>query len=260
MEDSITLILPTYNEVQNITPLIERIVHEMEGLNYDILVVDDNSPDGTADVVRDARARFSRLSVLVRHSDKGLVPSIQDGLRVARGNICIWMDADLSMSPIVIKDILRELDKGADLVVGSRYIEGGGMKGTKINGDQTPLFKIIKTLNVSEDSIVSALISKFGNRLLKSILGLSLCDYSSGFFGAKRELFETVKLEGGIVDYCIRLPYHTVERGFRVVEVPMILDTRKYGKSKTGDSLLSIFKIACQCVTTAFRLRIGSRQ
>lgn len=256
IKNMISIILPTYNEVDNILPLIEQITFHMKGLDFEIIVVDDNSPDGTSDVVREAMKRFSHLRLLVRTSERGLVPSIRDGIKKSVGNICIWMDADLSMSPALIKQFVHQINFGADLVIGSRYIPGGGMKGVRLNGEKTPLFEVWKNLNMSEDSFVGAMVSKLGNLIFRFVLDSSIHDYSSGFFGGMKSVLTTLPLEGHIVDYCISLPYCAIMRGLKVVEVPMILNTRKNGESKTTNGFFSVLYVASQCLYKAIVLRI----
>ena len=127
MKTRISIILPTYNEAENIIFLIEQIVEELTNEDYEIIVVDDNSPDGTSNLVQQATLKFPNLRLLTRTLEKGLIPSIREGIEESRGSICIWLDTDLSMSPTLIKTLVNEIDLGADLVVGSRYISGGGI-------------------------------------------------------------------------------------------------------------------------------------
>ena len=256
MENKISVILPTYNEIENIHSLIETITNELEQKCYEIIVVDDNSPDGTSELVTKLKSSYPNLELLTRKSNRGLVNSINDGINYASGDICIWMDADLSMSPRMINKILEKLDAGADLVVGSRYIQGGGIKGSDHRGHKTPIYTLWKNLVTSEDSLVSTIISKIGNRVIRLILQIDLHDYSSGYFGARKILLEIIGIEGGIVDYCISLPYRATMKGYKIVEIPMLLDTRKYGESKTSNSLYEILKIALQCYIKTIQLKI----
>lgn len=257
--NKISVILPTYNESENIMPMIEQIVRHLKDEDYEIIVVDDDSPDGTSQIVKSAMQHYPNLRLLTRNGNKGLVPSIKDGLEISTGDVCLWMDADLSMSPALIKQFVKKVNNGADLVLGSRYIRGGGMKGANINGDKTSLLKIVKNISISEDSVVSALISKFGNILLRIILSPSIHDYSSGYFCGKRETFRKVEIEGDFVDYCLSLPYKSIMKGLKVAEVPMILATRKYGESKTSNTISSILKIAFQCYKKAIILRLRTK-
>ncbi len=229
---------------------------EHEFFSFEIIVVDDNSPDGTSEVVRTLMKSFPPLRLLTRTSDKGLVPSIHDGIQHAKGDICIWMDADLSMSPILIKSMVKELENGADLVVGSRYIKGGCMKGADPDGHPTSLLSVWRTLSSTEDSFLSAMISKTGNLVVRAILKSPLHDHTSGFFCSKKKTLLTVGVQGSFVDYCISLPYRCYMKGLNVVEVPMVLTPRKYGKSKTSNDLSSIISVAYQCIKAAFILKI----
>lgn len=255
--NKISIILPTYNEKDNIVVLIEEIAKELGDRDYEIIVVDDNSPDGTSLKVEEVMNRFSKLRLLTRISDRGLVPSIKDGIKVSRGNICIWMDADLSMSPTLIKQIEQKIDLGADLVLGSRYIEGGAIKGAEINGEKASFFLLWKKLYDSEDSYISAMLSKYGNKLLRLILYDSIHDYSSGYFGAKKEVLETIGINGGMVDYCITLVSKAKNIGLNVVEIPMKLIPRKSGVSKTSLTMKDILIVSFKCYKKALTLRFN---
>ena len=259
MENKISIIIPTYNEAENIQLLIKSIINELSDKNYEIIVVDDNSPDGTSKIVTQLKEKYSCIRLLIRKTDRGLVPSIRDGINYASGTICIWMDGDLSMSPKVISDIVLKIEKGADLVVGSRYIHGGAIKGSDHRGDKTPAYTLWKNLTASEDSLISAIISKVGNMIIRFILQVELHDFSSGYFGAKTSTLNTLKLEGGIVDYCISLPYKAIMKGYKVTEVPMTLDTRKFGQSKTSNSIFEIIKIGFQCYKRTIQLKLTVR-
>ena len=169
--------------------------------------------------------------------------------------ICIWMDADLSMSPSLITSFVKEIELGADLVLGSRYISGGGIKGMELNSEKTSLYKVWRNLSSSEDSFFSAMISKWGNKIIRFILNSPLHDHSSGYYGGKKETFNLIRIEGYFVDYCLSLSHRAYMKGMTVVEVPMFLLPRKYGKSKTSNSLFSILSVALQCFKIAFVLR-----
>lgn len=253
--NKVSIILPTYNEAMNILLMISEISDTMEGVNYEIIVVDDNSPDGTSQVVERAFVDYPQVKLLKRMSNRGLVPSISAGIDQAAGDICVWMDADLTMSPSLISDFVEQIEKGADLVLGSRYINGGGIKGSNLNGDKTSFLQILRNVHISEDSIISLIISKIGNTFLRFILDPSIHDYSSGFFGGRKDILLKLGLEGGSIDYCISLPYRAIKQGLHVVEIPMILATRKYGESKTSNTLSSILTIFIECYKKAFKLR-----
>lgn len=244
----------------NILSMISEIVDNMKDDNYEIIVVDDNSPDGTSQVVEQAIVNFPQIKLIRRTKNRGLVPSIIEGIEKAEGDVCIWMDADLTMSPSLISKFIEHLEGGADLVLGSRYINGGGMKGSNTNGDKTSFLKKLKNVHISEDSLISLIISKVGNLLMRFILDPSIHDYTSGFFGGKKEWLMNFGLEGNTIDYCITLPYKAKRYGFNVVEIPMILTTRKYGESKTSNTFYSILIIIYQCYKKALHLRFEQMQ
>jgi dolichol-phosphate mannosyltransferase len=250
-----SIIIPTYNEVDNIVPLVKQISEQLSGEMYEMIVVDDDSPDGTSAKVTETMKDIKELRLITRTSDRGLVPSINEGLASASGEICLWMDADLTMSPALIPSFIKAIDDGADLVLGSRYIPGGGIKGSSGDG-RTSFLTIWKNLILSEDSFLSAMMSKFGNGLLPMILDNRVHDYSSGFFALNKKVLNTLKIEGDFLDYCLSLPYQALKKGLNVVEIPMVLATRKYGQSKTSSSIGQIISIAFTCFKKAILLRL----
>ena len=105
--NKISVILPTYNESENIMPMIEQITDHLKDEDYEIVVVDDDSPDGTSQIVKNAMKNYPNLRILIRNGNKGLVSSIKDGLEISTGDVCLWMDADLSMPPALIKQFVK---------------------------------------------------------------------------------------------------------------------------------------------------------
>jgi dolichol-phosphate mannosyltransferase len=124
----ISIVVPTYNELENIENLLLSVSKKLEGYDYEIIVVDDNSPDGTARIVQEYAAEDDRIKLLVRSGKLGLGSAILEGFGMSKGNYFLMVDADLSHRP---EDIKRLIDnrKGADIVIGSRYIKGGKIIG-----------------------------------------------------------------------------------------------------------------------------------
>lgn len=128
MDSTVCLIIPTYNERGNILLLVERIHHALSGYDYEILFVDDNSGDGTAELITALSSQYP-VKVMVRKDKRGLASAVVDGLGHATGQIMGVMDADLQHPPEVLPDLLREVQNGADIVIASRYIKGGACQG-----------------------------------------------------------------------------------------------------------------------------------
>ena len=125
VDNTISIIVPTYNERDNIVPLIERLSRTFANRNYEILLVDDNSKDGTVDIAAKLAEKYP-VKVLVRLSERGLATAVLHGFKYAKGNIIGVMDADLQHPPEVNAALLKAVENGADMAVASRYVPGGG--------------------------------------------------------------------------------------------------------------------------------------
>ena len=128
MNKAISIIIPTYNEKDNIIPLVERIGHALSNYDYEVVFVDDSSRDGTAELAIALSPKYP-VKVMVRQNKRGLASAVVDGLSQATGQIVGVMDADLQHPPEVIPDLLREIKGGADIAIASRYVKGGGCQG-----------------------------------------------------------------------------------------------------------------------------------
>jgi dolichol-phosphate mannosyltransferase len=236
-------VLPTYNERDNIAALIEGVLTNAVTPHM-VLVVDDNSPDGTADVVRTVASRYNtadalRVALYVRTGQKGLTSAIQCGIDFAiesfGADIVTWMDCDLSMPPADVARLVRAIvEGGADVAVGSRWIEGG---------DDVAHGFMARTL-----SLVI-------NRFAVALLGDDVHDYTSGFIAARAEVLRTLRLRGDYGEYCIDLLARAGRRGFRLVEAPYICVPRTAGESKTGVNLWDYLVKGRKYVGTVWRLR-----
>jgi dolichol-phosphate mannosyltransferase len=210
VEDKISIIIPTYNEKDNIAPLVSRVAQALSGCDYEILIVDDNSQDGTIEAASALAARYP-VKVLVRRSERGLATAVVHGLRSASGQIIGVMDADLQHPPEVLPDLIKAIRGGADMAVASRYIPGGGCPNWGLSR------KII--------SKVALIISHL---LLPSTRAVK--DPLSGFFMFRRQQVDTAKLKP--IGYKISLEVMLTGQFRNVVEVPYIFEDRSAGKSK----------------------------
>ncbi|MFH1350398.1 MAG: glycosyltransferase family 2 protein [Pseudomonadota bacterium] len=206
----VSVILPTYNEAENMQLIIPRLhgaLHD-NGLKGEIIVVDDDSPDGTAKAALRFAGRFP-VKVHVRKKGRGLSKSVIKGFQLAEGGICVVMDADLSHPaekvPAMVKPILEDR---CDAVVGSRYIPGGGF-------ESLPLPRKI--------------ISKLAGILAKGVTTLS--DPTSGFMAIRKDMINSEKLDS--LGWKIVLEV-VVKSNLRIQEIPIIFANRKLGRSKLG--------------------------
>lgn len=222
----ISIVLPTYNEADNINIIILKISEmlEREGLKGEVIVVDDDSPDGTADKACETSPGFP-VRVHVRKEDRGLSKSVIKGLELAENEICVLMDADLSHPVENIPDMVRPIIDGeCDMCVGSRYIQGGGW---------------------ANDSPLRGIISRFAGFLAKGVTELS--DPTSGFMAVRKRILDDVSIDP--LGWKIVLEV-AVKAGPRIKEIPILFSKRKSGKSKLGigaqiDYLHHLWKLYC---------------
>jgi len=229
----IYIIIPTYNEKNNIGKLLSQIFDlPIEGLN--VLVVDDNSPDGTGRLIDELKTKNSNLDVLHRTQKGGLGPAYIAGFKevLARGADYIFeMDADLSHDPKYIPEFLKAI-KESDLVLGSRYVKGGG---------------------VANWNLARRLISRFGNIYAWLILGLPFKDLTGGFKCFRRRVLENISLtdlSSVGYNFQIETTYKVYSAGFKIKEIPIIFTERTEGKSKFS------FKIILESFWKVLELRL----
>ena len=214
------IVIPTYNEALTITPLIEAVIAATPAA--EILVVDDNSPDGTADLVRAHPWFMDQVHLLSRRKKEGLGAAYRAGFRWAREagyDVVVQMDADFSHPPAKIPELLAALDD-ADVSIGSRYVDGGGIA-------NWPWHR--------------RLISWAGNTYVRLILGLPVRDATAGFKAYRIEaLIRLGALEAASNGYCFQIEntWRACRLGMRVVEVPITFTDRTEGTSKMTGSIV----------------------
>lgn len=215
-----SIVLPTYNERGNIVELIQTIHHHLEKqmFNYEIVVVDDNSPDNTAEVVRATFGNDQRVKVHVRTQERGLASALRYGAEHSCGEVLVFMDTDFNHDPAMIPQLIKFLEY-YDVVIGSRFVMRGGME------DSTRyLFSFIYNLG------------------LRFLFGTRVWDNLSGFFAIYRSRLYELDLDRifyGYGDYFIRLLMVGWRRGWRMLEVPVFYRLRPHGHSKT--QFLNVF-------------------
>ncbi|OGQ17314.1 MAG: hypothetical protein A2138_25705 [Deltaproteobacteria bacterium RBG_16_71_12] len=205
----VTVVVPTFREVENIPILLDRLarVRRDTGLQLDVLIMDDDSRDGSVEVVQQRGEPWVQL--IVRTTDRGLSAAVLDGMRRATGDVLVCMDADLSHPPESVPDLLRALDDGADFVIGSRYVEGGS------TSDDWGLFRWLNS------RVATLLARPFTNAR----------DPMAGFFAIRRSSFERGR-ELNPIGYKIGLELLVKCGCERVVEKPIHFEDRIHGESK----------------------------
>lgn len=208
------VIIPTYNEIENMKTLLPVLMHLQQ--QFDVLVVDDSSPDGTAGFVQEFAKTQSRVHVLVRPAKQGLGKAYLAGFDWGLKNnydVLTEMDADFSHAPKHLDEILALIDKH-DVVIGSRYVPGGG------------------TVNWG---LLRKIISRGGSIYSRMILGYPLRDWTGGFNCWRREVLEKINLSGirsNGYSFQIELKYKALKNGYKIHEAPIIFEDRRVGQSK----------------------------
>ena len=226
-----SIILPTYNERDNILELIESIQSYVgsAGLDYEIVVVDDNSPDGTAAVVQDKFPADPCVKVLVRH-ERGLASAIKHGILHSSGEVLVVMDTDFNHDPKMIPQMVKFLEY-YDVIIGSRFVMAGGME------DKFRYYS-----------------SFMYNLFIRLMFRTQVQDNLSGFFSIYRQTLTEMDLDNifyGYGDYFIRLLITAWRKKLAMLEVPVFYRLRRYGHSKT-----QFLKTFVQYTTSVLRLRL----
>ena len=218
----IWVVLPTYDERENIEALVAA-VRERLPESRRILIVDDNSPDGTGEIADRLASAHDDVEVLHRESKEGLGPAYLAGFRVALAGgaeLVMEMDSDFSHDPAYIPQLLRAVES-ADLAIGSRYAPGGG---------------------VTEWGRVRRFISRGGSRYARSVLGVRVNDLTGGFKVFRREVLEAIDLDDvASLGYAfqVEMTYRAIKAGFTVVEVPIVFRDRTVGASKMSKAIVA---------------------
>jgi len=216
------LVLPTYNEAENVEPLVEAARAKLPP-GAQVLIVDDSSPDGTGTIADRLAARHENVNVLHRPRKEGLGPAYIAGFREALAGgagLVLEMDSDFSHDPAYLPRLL-DAAKHADLVLGSRYVDGGGVS------DWGPLRRAV---------------SRGGSAYARLVLGVGVRDLTGGFKCFRREVLEAIDLDRITTRgyaFQVEMTYRALRCGFRVVEVPIVFRERRVGSSKMDTSIVA---------------------
>jgi dolichol-phosphate mannosyltransferase len=229
------VIIPTYNESENIKKLIPEILKRTNG-EVDILVVDDNSPDGTSDVVREFQKTNQNIFLMTRLKKAGLGTAYVEGFKFALSKgyqYILQMDADYSHEPKEIKNFLKKI-QDFDLVIGSRYKDG------------------VRVLNWPLSRLF---LSVFANLYTKYITGMPVRDATGGYKCFRREVLEAInldKIRSNGYAFQIEMNFKAYKKGFKICEIPIVFTDRVKGKSKMNK------KIVFEAAWMVWKLRIQS--
>ncbi len=228
----VAVIIPTYNERENLLPLTRELL-ALEQVNY-LIIVDDNSPDGTGELADELAQKEPRIVVVHRPGKQGLGRAYVAGFRRATelgADVIITMDADFSHHPRYIPAMLDKLNMPCDIVIGSRYIPGGGTR---------------------HWGIERQFLSAGANMVARLSLGLRAHDCTAGFRAYRRRVLESIPLDdirSNGYSFLVEMLYRCQRAGFRVEEVPIIFEDRQHGQSKISQeeifkAMLTVFRLA----------------
>jgi dolichol-phosphate mannosyltransferase len=216
------VVVPTYQEAGNITRFLAAIRAAVP--DADVLVVDDASPDGTGELAEQAAAELGQIKVLHRPGKQGLGTAYREGFRLAVDegyDVVVHMDADLSHDPAAVPDLFAGIERGAGVVIGSRYVPGGS----------TPNWPLHRRL-----------LSRWGNRYTATVLRLPLRDVTSGFRAVRSDVLRdadpaSARAEG--YAFLTELVRRYVRIGVRVEEIPIAFRDREHGESKMSGRIIA---------------------
>lgn len=234
LADRALVCIPTYNERDNVEAITRAALHADE--RVDVLVVDDNSPDGTGRIADEMAAKDSRIRVLHRPEKRGLgkayLHAFREALTLGYGFV-VEMDADFSHDPCCLPGMIDEAARGTHVVLGSRYVAGGG------------------TVNWG---MGRRLLSRGGSLYARTILNVGIADLTGGFKCFRREVLEAIDL--GAIDstgyaFQIEMTYRALKKGFVVKELPIIFEDRRVGQSKMSRAIF------LEAILVVWKLRVG---
>lgn len=208
----LSIVLPTYNEKENIAvliPLLEKIL-EQNKIKGEIIIVDDNSPDGTAKEAENLNKKYKNIKLVLRKKKEGIGSALREGYNQANGDVILSMDSDMSFDTIIMLDLIKKIKEGYDLVVGKK------------KNYEAKTFK----------KAIQRNLSKSGNKFMSIISGIKIHDFSANFRAMKKNVWETIKTKEKTNVFLFEMILMAKHYGFKIGEVPVIFKDRMYGESK----------------------------
>ena len=228
----VSVVLPSYNEQENIAEAIQRVEESLGSKLLEIIVVDDNSPDGTWKVVENMENK--KVRCIRRMHERGLASALARGISEAQGSIVVWMDCDLGLPPEDVPRLVAAIEEGADVAIGSRYVNGGA--------DQRAWFR--------------GFLSKLINYFAMLVLSAKVHDYTSGFAAVRKQVVDNIGINThGFGEYFVEFTYKAIKKGYCVKEVGYHYNYRKHGVSQTDNINFKLFKYGIQYGINILKLR-----
>jgi len=206
-----SVVAPAYNEENVIADFIREVMEKLQKHDFELVVVNDGSTDGTGNILRMLQEEYVNLRVVSHPENKGLGAALATGFNAAEGDVIVTMDADLSHDPAHIPGMVQKVRSGHDVVVASRYVPGGGMEGV-------PLWRVW--------------ISRSANAVIGLVKRWKVRDASSGFRAYRAELVKGLRGFGSGFSVQVEILRELFRKNARVFEVPFVLTNRKAGRSK----------------------------
>jgi dolichol-phosphate mannosyltransferase len=241
IKPQVSVILPTYDESQNVEELISAILKCMKPAP-EIIVVDDNSPDGTWEIVTKIQAERPNVRLLRRTKHRGLATAIAEGIANSHGNVIVWMDSDFSHPLALIPQLVKALER-CPIALASRYVKGGG----------------------SRASPLRVWTARLVNILANVVLGYPSLDWTSGFIAVKREVVEKVEiapLGTGYGEYFMGFLFRARKASYPIEQIPYTYIYRKRGVTKTSPNMLKLLGLGfsyCWCIFSLIGIDLLSR-
>ncbi len=234
MQEDISVVIPTYNEREVIAGTVRSITQEAVNLK-EIIVVDDNSPDGTGELIKELSKNDLRIKLISRQDKKGLPGAIAEGILRAKGKIVLWFDADFVSVPGTITRMCQDFNS-YDILLLSRYVPGG---------------------QDGRREKIRVLASKAFNSLAHFLLRTKTKDLTSGYAMARRDIFDKITFDGIYGEYFTGFIYKAERLGFKVKEMPYICLSRQKGVSKTSQNLFQFARYCLIYLNYAFKLKFN---
>tara|TARA_B100001029_G_C15063999_1_gene461631 strand:- start:14667 stop:15479 length:813 start_codon:yes stop_codon:yes gene_type:complete len=257
---NLSIVLPTINESENLEILIPNLISSMKKIDlddYELLIVDDGSTDNTVELINNINKENNKVKIIERNKQPSLPLSIWEGIENSTKEFVMWLDADGSMPPLAVESLINKINNNQNsIVIGSRFVEGGGYKGVKEISNNS-LFKAMSNVRDSNDSVLGMVVSNLFNKLLITLLNLGVKDITSGFIVGKKDKFTLDSFKrASYGDYFIYLVNDLIKNNDQIIEVGYICETRVAGVSKTASNLLQLIRRGIPYLKAAVVCRI----